>query len=167
MSIVLQRFAVFLIIAVIQRSFLDILWPVLVAPAAIIALVISLVFLFGFERGLAWSLLGVAIYALLGPPTLFPVYAVAIAYATSFLSRRIVLEAHVRSYLILASVAGGFAVAYAVGLALFQAETLFVGRFVENFFETFLLFLLLFPLLRWWERRIQYGLMSEFRGVRV
>jgi hypothetical protein len=167
MNIVLQRLAVLLIAAVMQRSFFVVLWPMIVAPGVIIALVISFVFILGFERGLVWSLFGVTLHALLGPMTLFPIYAVAIAYAMSFLSRRIVLEAHMRSYFILASVAGGFALMYAVGLALLQAEILSVGWLIANFFESFMLFLLLFPLLRFWEQRIQSSLMSEFRGVRI
>lgn len=170
MSIVFQQILILLFIAILQRSFLDILWPGFDAPSLIIAATIALVFVLGFARSLRWVLLLIFFYALLGnggTQGLFPVVAVGIAYAASFLSRRLLIERHVESSLILGLVSAFMALGYAVLFALWQDMPFSVLAAVGNMLLAFVLFPLVFTVLRIREERIRFSLMSEFRGMRT
>ncbi len=170
MSIILQQTLLLLVIVILQRSFLDVLWPGLDAPSLIIATIIALVFILGFSRALGWVIMLVFFYELLGNGSIeaiFPVAAVGIAYAASFLSRRLLIERHVESSLALGLVSASAALAYLLSLVLLQDSTLVPIVALGNMFLASLLFPIVFTVLRIREERIRFGLMSEFRGMRT
>lgn len=170
MSIVLQQILILLFIVILQRSLLDILWPGFDAPSLIIAATIALVFVLGFARSLRWVLLLIFFYVLLGNDGvqgLFPVIAVGIAYATSFLSRRLLIERHIESSLVLGLVSAFMALGYAVLFALWRDMTFSISAAAGNMLLAFSLFPLVFTVLRIREERIRFSLMSEFRGMRT
>lgn len=167
MSVFFQRVGLLLFAVILQRSFLDILWPSLEVPALVISVIISLIFLLGFERGLGWALLTLLLFALLGEVGMFPVFAVGVAYGTSFLSRRLVIEHRFQSSLILSIVAAGAAVLYGVLSALVYHGTVGVGSIVGSALETLLVFPLVLIVLRLSEEYIRTSQMSEFRGLRT
>lgn len=170
MSIVLQQILLLLLIVILQRSFLDILWPGFDAPSLIIVTTITLVFIQGFTRSLRWVLLLIFFHALLGNGSiqgLFPIMAVGIAYLTSFLSRRLLIERHVESALALGLVSTGMTLGYALFFALWQETSLSVSAIAGNALLSFLLLPIILTVLRVREERIRFGLMSEFRGMRT
>lgn len=170
MSIVLQQILLLLTIVIFQRSFFDILWPGFDAPSLIIATTIALVFIMGFARSLRWVLLLAFFYALLGNggmQGLFPVVAVGTAYATSFLSRRLLIERRMESSLALGLVSALTALGYSLFIALWKDAIILVSAVVGNMLLAFLLFLVVFIVLRIREERIRFSLMSEFRGMRT
>lgn len=170
MSIVLQQILLLLLIVIIQRSFFDVLWPNFDAPSLIIAATITLVFVQGFARSLRWVLLLIFFHALLGNDGmqgLFPVIAVGIAYATSFLSRRLLIERHVESGLALGLFSAFAAFGYALLFALWQSSSVSVSAIVGNALLAFFLLPLVLTVLRIREERIRFSLMSEFRGIRT
>lgn len=168
MSIFLQRTALFLLVVIMQRSFLDVLWPGLVAPTLMITLIVSLVFLNGFENGGLWSLLALILFALLGEgEQAFLLYAVVIAYGTSFLSRRLVTERPLQTAVILALSSAGFAFVYALLFLLIENGRFdFLGASL-NALQAALVFPFVFLLFRAWEGYIKNSFMSEFRGMRT
>jgi|GEM_PF-5915510 len=168
MNLFLQRFIIFLGAAILQRSGFDIIWPNFQAPAIMIALVVSLVFILGFEQGLAWSLLAVLIYSLLGRGDLFVVYAVVVAYGTSFLSRRLVIERTLESGLVLAITSVLFTLLfYGVLFGVAQETLPTFMMMILNALQTLLVFPIVFILLQLWERRVRNSFMSQFRGLRT
>ncbi len=170
MSIVLQQILLLLLIVILQRSFLDVLWSGLDAPSLIIVTAITLVFVQGFARSLRWVLLLIFFYALLGNDGIqgwFPVIAVGIAYATSFLSRRLLIERYVESSLALGLFSALAASGYACLFALWQPGSISVSAIAGNAFLAFLLLPLVLTVLRIREERIRFSLMSEFRGIRT
>jgi hypothetical protein len=170
MSIVFQQILLLLLIAILQRSFFDVLWPGFDAPSLIIATTIALVFVQGFARSLRWVLLLVFLHALLGNSGLqglFPVTAVGIAYATSFLSRRLLIERHMESGLALGLFSALMALGYSLFFALWQQAIISVAAIVGNALLAFLLLPLVLTVLRIREERIRFSLMSEFRGMRT
>jgi hypothetical protein len=170
MSIILQQILLLLVIVILQRSFLDILWPGLDAPSLIIATIVALVFILGFSRALGWVIALVFFYELLGSGTVqavFPVAAVAIAYAASFLSRRLLIERHAESSLALGLVSASAVLAHLLSLVLFRDSTLVPIVVIGNMLLASFLFPIVFTVLRIREERIRFGLMSEFRGMRT
>lgn len=166
MSVFFKRFFLLLVAVILQRSFLDILWPTLEAPAMIIATVISLTFLFGFIRGLGWVLLVLLLHFLLGEAGMFPVFAIGIAYGTSFLSRRLLIERRTESSLALALVAAVSAILYLLLLSFWHAADISVVLVLANALEAALLFPLVFVIMHFHEMRIQENIRSEFRDLR-
>lgn len=170
MSIVLQQILLLLFVVILQRSFLDVLWSGFDAPSLIIVTTITLVFVQGFARSLRWVLLLIFFYALLGNDGiqgLFPVIAVGIAYATSFLSRRLLIERHVESSLALGLFSALTASGYALLFAIWQQASISVSAIVGNALLAFFLLPLVLTVLRIREERIRFSLMSEFRGIRT
>ncbi len=170
MSIVLQHILFLLLIVIMQRSFFDILWPGFDAPALIIATTITLVFVQGFAQSLRWVLVLVFFYVLLGngdTQGLLPIVTVGIAYATSFLSRRLLIERHMESSLALGLVSAFMALGYSLLLSLWQDTALVLSGIIGNMVLSALLFPCIFTVLRIWEERIRFSLMSEFRGMRT
>ncbi len=167
MSIFFQRFFLLLLAAIIQRSFLDILWPTHEAPVLIIAVIISLVFLFGFARGLGWVLLTIFLYTLLGDTETFPVFAVGIAYGTSFLSRRLVIERWGESSFGLSLVAAVSVILYLFFLTVGRGIEITTLMVIANMVAALIVFPLVFSIMRVREKQIQESLRSEFRGLRT
>ncbi len=168
MSIFVQRSALFLVLAVFQYSFLDILWPSFPAPAAMIALIVSQVFLNGFEKGGLWSLFAVGLFLLLGQSDhIFVLFGVLIAYGTGFLSRRLVIERPVQTSFLLACTSAGFAATYIIVIVLFFQHPLVVWSLFGNILQTLFVFPVIFFILTTWERYVRESAMSEFRGLRT
>lgn len=167
MNVFFQRFISLLLAVVLQRSFLDVLWPGLSAPAIILSVTITLIFLLGFEQGIGWVVLLLLLHMLLGVSGIFPVYAVAVAYGTSFIVRRLRIEHRIQSSLILALATGLSAGTFLVLLSVTQDIRLSASLLAANILEGFLVFPLVFGALRFREERIRSSLMSEFRGMRT
>lgn len=170
MSTVFQQIFLLLFIVILQRSFFDILWPGFDAPSLIIATISALVFVLGFAHSLRWVLLLIFFYVLLGNDgirVLFPIIAVGIAYATSFLSRRLLIEHHLESSLVLGLVSGSMALGYSLFSALWQDATISVPATLGNTLLALFLFPVVFTVLRIREERTRFSLMSEFRGMRT
>ncbi|MFZ1626347.1 MAG: hypothetical protein WAT81_00915 [Candidatus Moraniibacteriota bacterium] len=167
MSTFIQRITLLLLAVILQRSFFDVLWPSLIAPALIISVVVSLVFLLGFEHGLPWVFLTLFLFTLLGEVGIFPVFAVGVAYGTSFLSRRLLIEHHVESSLALAMVTAAAAAAYVFVSIFLYGSSATVGQVIGGIFEAFLIFPLVLIVLRFSEEHIRSSQMAEFRGLRT
>ena len=168
MSIFLQRFTLFLFVGIFQHSFLDILWPNFVAPAAMIALMVTLVFLSGFEKGGLAALLALILFLLLGQKNeLFPLFAVVIVYGTSFLSRRLAIERLLQTTVVLALASAGFALAYILLVIFWTREPVPITSVFANLTQTILVFPIVFVVLKTWEKYVRENTMSEFRGLRT
>lgn len=168
MSIFLQRTALFLVAAVLQHSFLDILWPSFPAPALMISLVVTLVFLQGFERGGLWALFALLLFMVLGTvDSRFVLFAVAIAYGTSFLSRRLVIERSLQTSFVLAVASAGCTLMYSVVVFLIDQNTWSSLTVFFNMLETVLVFPFVFLVFRKWEQYATESFMSAFRGMRT
>lgn len=170
MSIVLQQILLLLLIVILQRSFFDVLWPGFDAPSLIIVTTITLVFVQGFAQSLRWVLVLIFFYALLGnggTQVLFPVVAVGIAYATSFLSRRLLIERHLESSLALGLFSALAVLGYVLFFALWREVSISVSVIAGNALLAFFLLPLVLTVLRIREERIRFSLMSEFRGMRT
>ena len=123
-----------------------------------------------FGQGYFGNLQLVFFYELLGNGSvqgLFPIIAVGIAYGTSFLSRRLLIERHVESSLALGLVSALMALVYLLLLTLWRDATISVLAVFGNMLLSGLLFPLVFMVLRIREERIRFSLMSEFRGMRT
>ena len=166
MNVFLQRSVPLLIFIVLQRSFLDVLWPSLEAPSLLIATIISLVFLLGFKQSLGWVLFTVLLFMLLGTVGYFAIFAVVVAYGTSFLSRRLLIERRLQSILALSVVSAGSAVAYLFISFFWYRGGLVIWQITGNALEALLIFPIVFGILRFSEEHIRASLMSEFRGLR-
>ena len=168
MTLFVQRLALFLLLAVFQYSFLDVLWPSFSAPAAMISLTVSLVFLSGFEHGGLWALFATALFLLLSQDDYtFALFTVLVAYGTGFLSRRLVIERPVQTSFVLASASAGFAAGYIVISALISRQSFDTGALFGNILQTMLVFPVMFLILKTWEKFAKESAMSEFRGMRT
>lgn len=166
MSIFFQRFFMLLLAVVLQHSFLDILWPNLETPSILIAVIISYVFLLGFKRSIGWVLLVAWLSLLIGEVSVFPVFAVGIAYGASFLSRRLRIEHRVQNVFALSLVAAFSASIYMLSLTFLQGTGLSPWLVLGNALVALAVFPIIFGVFRWHEEQIETSLMSEFRGVR-
>lgn len=170
MNLFLQQFVLLLALVILQRSFFDILWPGFDVPALIIAATIALVFILGFARALGWVLMLIFLYVLLGSNSeigYFPVIAVVVAYGTSFLSRRLLIERPIQSSLTLAFVSGLSVGAAALIFRLFQDSSMSLAAGAGDALLTMLIFPIVFIVLRIREEHVRSSLMSEFRGLRT
>ena len=167
MSTFIQRIMLLLFAVILQRSFFDILWPSLIAPALIISVVVSLVFLLGFKQGLPWVFLTLFLYTLLGEVGIFPVFAVGVAYGTSFLSRRLLIEHRFQSSLALSIVTAASAIVYVLGSIVLSGSSTTVGQVIGSIFEALLIFPIVLIVIRFSEEYIQSTQMAEFRGLRT
>lgn len=168
MNIHFQRFVLFLVFAVLQRSFFDVISPSIAAPVVIISLVVSLIFLEGFERGSLAALFLVGIYFLLGQSDLVLLLSlVFVAYSTGFLSRRLVIERPVQTSFVLALATAGFAITFELFAAYLGRESLILRQFVVMVVQVILIFPPVFFVMKGWEKYIRESAMSEFRGMRT
>lgn len=167
MNSFLQRTILLLFFVILQRSFSDILWSDLEAPSLMIAATVALVFLLGFQQALGWVLLMIFLFMLLGTTSFFALFAIGVAYGTSFLSRRLLIEHRFQSILVLSAISAAAAASYLLLDALWHPSGIAFGKVAGNMLEAFLLFPLVFSLLRFSEEHIRTSLMSEFRGLRT
>lgn len=168
MNIHFQRFILFLAFAILQRSFFDVIFPASSAPVVIISLIVSLIFLEGFEHGGAAALFLVGIYFLLGQSDLvLLLFLVFTAYSTGFLSRRLVIERPVQTSFVLALATAGFALAFALIASYLDRELFTMGQLVGIGIQTAIAFPTVFFIMKVWERYIRESAMSEFRGLRT
>ncbi len=166
MSVLAQRMLLLLLLVVLQYSFFDILWLSLGAPVLLIAASITLVFLAGFAQGIGWVVFMAGLSFLIGETRFFPVFAVSIAYGASFLSRRLRLEDHIQTIVVLALVAVASTLLYRAALFSFGSLEWTWSPMVWDAVRAFLVFPIVFSLLRWHEEYIKANLMSEFRSLR-
>lgn len=170
MSMVLQQGLILLSIVIFQRSFFDVLWPSFIAPVLIITVIIALVFVLGFTRALGWVLLLVFFYTLLGNDDqrgMFPIVGVVIAYGTSFLSRRLLIEQHVESSLALGIFGAVSVLVYWFLMRFSQNISITISVLLGNALAALIIFPIVFTLLRIWDERVRFSRMSEFRGLRT
>lgn len=167
MSVFFQRCLFLLLLVMLQHSWLDVMWPDFRAPGIIIAVVISLVYLLGFERGVGWALVATGMSLLIGEVNIFPVYAVGIAYGSGFLTRRLRIEHQTQHVFVLSLVAATAALMFVLILNVLQVGTVPFVNALGNAGITAVLFPLVFGSIRWRESQIERSLMLEFRSVRT
>lgn len=94
MKIFFLRLLFMLIIVFFECSFFDILFPATPAPFLLIASIVAWVLLSGFPQALFIIIPLAALFDIVttGMPRTLTLYAVPLAYTTSFLSRRLLVE---------------------------------------------------------------------------
>lgn len=94
MKIFFLRLFFLLLLVSLQFSLLDILFPYFATPLLLMTSIVAWVLLIGFSRAL-WMIIPLVIVfdtVTHGVPGTFSLYAVLIAYTTSFFSRRLLVE---------------------------------------------------------------------------
>lgn len=166
MSVFFQRFILLLFLVVLQYSFFDILWPGNKAPSVVVATVIAIIFLHGFERGMSWVLLVIGVSFIIGGVNIIPVLLVGIAYGTSFLSRRMRIEHRVQNMFVLSFVSGVSTLVLTAALQLPWLTPIVFTQMLGNAMLTGLVFPFIYSVIRWSEEQIETRQRSEFRSVR-
>jgi hypothetical protein len=169
MSIFVERLLPLLFLAVLQQSFFDILFPSLAVPVLVVALAVALAVIVGFERALGWSLLALFLSEMLGAgriDTMAPLLVVLV-YGASFLSRRLVFEHRFRGVALLSLLAATGTIPVAVFSMLVSGHALSVLGLLITLSAVLILFPPIFLAAQWWERRIVFGQMAEFRGLQT
>lgn len=162
------RFLFMFLVICGQVAFLSILWPALVVPILVLAALVATVVVRGFVTGV-WTwfplLVGYATVSA-GREGLLVPFGIVLAYATSFISRRLLSEKRLQSVVLLTTV-----MLLGVGMALFGLSLL--GRFtfsLATIFSHILGTLLFFPPILFMLERLETWLTvrraSEFRGLR-
>ncbi len=145
-----------------ELSFLELLFPDVVAPLFLLALVIALVAVLDFPRGFWWSVGSSITFDLLrsGELTLLTVWMVVLAYVTSFLSRRLTFGGGHTSRLLLTLL-------MVVAVAVYGSISPFFTwpRFLDMLIAipVFLIVLASVHKLDTW---LAFTSLSEFRGLR-
>lgn len=94
MKIFFLRLSFILVIVFLQSSFLNIVFPLTTTPLLLIASIVAWVLLAGFPHAL-FAIIPLAILfdiVATGTPGTLTLYAIPLAYITSFLSRRLLVE---------------------------------------------------------------------------
>ncbi|MFA9262493.1 MAG: hypothetical protein ACEQSB_04025, partial [Undibacterium sp.] len=114
------------------------------------------------------ALLALALYLLLGQGNpFFILFAVLVAYGTSFLSRRLVIERPVQTSFVLALASAGFVTSFNLFMRYLNPEVFMWQSFVLAAIQAMVVFPLVFFIIRAWERYVRESTMSEFRGMRT
>lgn len=129
MKIFFLRLFFILIIVFFEFSFFDILFPETSAPFLIIASVVAWILIAGFPRALFMTVPLTAFFDIVstGMPGALTLYAVPLAYTTSFLSRRLLVEHRGIGMILYALFAGVGAFGYIVFDFLFFQSDSFPG----------------------------------------
>jgi rod shape-determining protein MreC len=114
MKVFFLRLSVILTIIFFQLSFLDIIFPWFHIPLLLLSSVVAWTLVFGFPQSLRMTLPLTLLFDCisLGAVSSFSLYAVFLAYATSFLSRRLLIEHRGASLILYALFAAGSALGY-------------------------------------------------------
>lgn len=167
MKVFLSRLMLILCLVIFQRSFLDIVWPGQETPTLLLSMAIAFSFLFGFERGMLWTLGAVFLASLIGSIGPFPLFCVGVVYVTSYVSRRLRLEQRMQSLLMLMAFASLAALGYPIFSALWYEVGVPWRSLWGNVLEMICVFPLVFGLLRFYEEWVRESHRLEFRNVRV
>lgn len=129
MKIFFLRLLFILSVVFFEFSFFDILFPEMYAPLAIIASVVAWILISGFPRALFMTVPLTALFDIVstGVPGALSLYAVLLAYTTSFLSRRLLVEHRGIGMILYALFAGIGALGYSVFNFLFFQAGAFSG----------------------------------------
>lgn len=129
MKIFFLRLFFILTIVFFEFSFFDILFPGTSAPLLLIASVVAWILISGFPRALFMTVPLTAFFDTVstGAPGALSLYAVLLAYTTSFLSRRLLLEHRGIGMILYALFAGIGALGYIVFDFLFFQSDSFPG----------------------------------------
>lgn len=182
MKIFFFRLLFILVLVFFEFSFFDILFPRIVVPVVLVVSVIVWTLIIDFPRVLYIVVPLAAFFDIVASGTLgaLTLYAVLLSYATSFLSRRLLVEHHGMGMTLYALFASGGSFGYIVFHFIFFQGTpfSFFGVFSHFFLTTasseFLLpiFLsaLLFPFLHWiirhFETHVRFIAQREILQVR-
>ncbi|TXH07515.1 MAG: hypothetical protein E6Q06_02540 [Candidatus Moraniibacteriota bacterium] len=170
MSLVFQRCLLIFVVALVQRSFFDILWPDFEVPSLVVSAIVAETFILGFSTSIKWVILLIFFHSMLGADSadsLFPVAAVMVAYVTSFLSRRLRIERPVQSSCILAIVSAIAVLALQLFLFITQGIQTSLSIVFGNAFLALLLLPIMFIIFRSHDEYIRTSLMSDFRSLRT
>lgn len=145
-----------------ELSFLELLLPDVVAPLFLVALVIALVAVLDFPVGFWWAVGSSVVFDLLRSGELTPlvVWMVILAYATSFLSRRIALGGGHTSRLLLT-------VLMLVAVAVYESiSPLFTWPQLLDMLIAIPIFLIVLASVHKLDAWLTFTSLSEFRGLR-
>lgn len=151
-----------------EFSFFDVLFPRISVPVTLIVSIVVWTLIVGFPRVL-YMVIPLAVFfdiASFGTPGTLTLYAVPLAYATSFLSRRLLIERHGMGMVLYALFASGGSFGYVVfHFIFFQNNSLFwsagiLARFFlavasSEILLPILLSALLFPVIHWIIQRFE------------
>lgn len=145
MKIFFLRLFFILAMVFLELSFLDILFPEMPAPPIVITGIVAFGLISEFSQAL-FMILPLALFFDIissGKPGALSLFAVPLAYATSFLSRRILMSHRGWGIILYALVSGAAVFSYVIfNFAFFQKKPFFEFFQVFSFGEIFSLFFL-------------------------
>lgn len=162
------RLGLLVLIAVLQVSFVSMLFPNLSVPVLVIGTVMSLVLTRGFRESVGgWlSLLFISDLLRSGGLTLLVPIGIILAYAVSFVSRRFLFEHRGYGTFFLALLASGGGILYSLTTTLWNGGEIDGVRMMFDGLWTGLFFFPTYALIQAFEAKCEIVIRSEFRGVR-
>jgi len=179
MNVFFYRIILILFFALLQISFFDILFPWFRAPVYLVLVVVVVTLTRGFPQALFFTVpLTLLVDAVtLGIPSWFSLYAVFLAYGTSFLSRRLLLTHQGFGLLLYALVAFGSVLFYQAVFSFFVYQDIGPSLSLQSLWPrgtmlllTFVTFLPIFVIsyfgMRHFEEYVKRLGQEQFRGIR-
>lgn len=182
MKVFFLRITFIPLLVFLQLSFFNILFPWFGAPMFLLTIVVAWTLVLGFPRSLFMTLPLTLLFDIIsyGKVSEFSLYAVLLAYGTSFLFKRLHLERRGLGLSLYALYAGSGVLIYQLGASVFFQENVFrqtssssslflfpsLGILTFSFVMSILTFLFMHMALRKFETRMELINQKQFLNVR-
>lgn len=182
MKVFFLRLAFVLLLVFLQISFFNILFPWFHAPMFLLTIVVAWTLVLGFPRSLFMILPLTLLFDIIsyGKVSEFSLYAVLLAYGTSFLFKRLHLEHRGLGLSVYALYAGSGILVYQLGVSVFFQEGIFhqtasspsiflfpsLSILIFSFVMSIPTFLFMHMVLRKFEARMELINQKQFLNVR-